>query len=751
MSADRRIFRVASLTLVNAMLFQEVISQKEPIKTLRDTIESKDIVGEFVSQWKQIEKKINFVPIFKVAREILLALPASPETDNALRQLSSAAISISRKRAALRHDLMGRIFHRLLADAKFFGAFYTKIPAATLLLKLAIGENKWNVNWADSESVGQLRIADLACGTGTLLKAALAAIVDRHIEESISAGKAAHPDEVHRILVEDSLWGFDVLSSAIHLAAAAIAMHDPKVTVKRMHLYALPLGGASNALGSIDFAEGRNLYVQKTLIGASLGPEEATTKRKVSARLPTLNLCTMNPPFTRSVYGNLLFGGISEAERGEMQQKLRKVLDESKLEANITAGLGSAFVAIADHMMAKNGVLALVLPKAVLCGSSWEPTRSIFGKYDLQYVICSHEPNNWNFSESTDLSEVLLVLARKQEKKTCKTRFINLWTQPKTSVESLAIAREAEERTPANLSITAGTCEIRTDGKKFGEITEVSLEENTQLSWALPVSFAQTDLCRVAFHLSRGKIFLPTQGVVGSIKMGRLDRVASLGPDGRDIYDGFSLSKSPTAYPAFWGYEAEDLQGLVHNPNQYLNPLTRALPGRHLRDANLLWSRAGTLMLPKELWLTTGRVAAVILPEPVLSNVWWPTRWLSEDKEERSAMETHLALWFNSTLGLLTMLMLRQETRGAWIKFPKAWYEQFQILDLKSLTGTQIDSLDELWNKIKDKTFLPFPQMAVDETRKMIDDVFCRVLKLPALDQLRIMLSKEPFISMQSL
>jgi hypothetical protein len=38
---DRRIYRVASLTLVNAMLFQELISQREPVKTLRHTLESR--------------------------------------------------------------------------------------------------------------------------------------------------------------------------------------------------------------------------------------------------------------------------------------------------------------------------------------------------------------------------------------------------------------------------------------------------------------------------------------------------------------------------------------------------------------------------------------------------------------------------------------------------------------------------------------------------------------------------------------
>jgi hypothetical protein len=752
MNDDLRVYRVASLTLVNAMLFQEVISQRERIKTLRETIESKDIVGEFNLQWKYIESKIDFIPIFKVAREILLALPSSPETDKALRRLAESAIKISRNRAALRHDLMGRIFHRLLADAKFFGAFYTKIPAATLLLKLAINENNWGIDWTDPDSIGQLCIADLACGTGTLLKAAMAAIVDKHIDESISSGLVARPDEVHRNLVENSLWGFDVLSSAVHLAASAIAMHDPRITVKRMHIYALPLGGKSQkmrALGSIDFASAKTLHVQKTLIGASIGPEEATSKKKVGMSLPSLHLCTMNPPFTRSVYGNLLFGGVGEAERGDLQERLREVLDESKLEANITAGLGSAFVAIADRMMTKNGVLALVLPKAVLNGSAWAPTRSLFRRYHLQYVICSHEPKNWNFSESTSLSEVLLILAKKRRDESSLTKYINLWSQPKTSVEALAVVREAHRKIAADLSATTGVCEIRTDGKKFGEMTQLSFHGHSQMSWALPASFAQTDLCRVAYFLSQGKLLLPGLGHIGNLKMVQLSDVATLGPDGRDIYDGFSLTSSSTPYPAFWGYNAEELSKLTQVSNQYLNPLTKPLPGRHLRDANLLWSRSGTLMLPKELRLTTSRVAGVVLPTSALSNVWWPTRWTSDNPQLRTLMEQRLALWFNSTLGLFTMLMQGQETEGAWMKFPKAWYERLQILDLNSLTKSQSAALDKLWVTVKSQDLLPFPQMSGDQTRKLIDDTFSHMLGIPSLDQLRTMLSREPFISMR--
>ncbi|MFC1486369.1 hypothetical protein ACFLRN_01600 [Thermoproteota archaeon] len=745
-----RIYRVACLTLANAMLFQEIISQKESIKTVRQTAESLDIVDEFNRQWKFIEKNIDFAPIFKVAREILLSLPSNPETEQALRRLAKSALKISRNRSALRHDLMGRIFHRLLADAKFYGIFYTKIPAATILLKLAIENNEWSIDWTDPDSICELQIADLACGTGTLLKSAMEAIVDRYIEETIEIGKKAQPTEVNRCVIENSLWGFDVLSSAIHLAASALVMHDPNATVSKMRLYALPLGGNQLKLGSIEFALGNTMHIQKTLIGASIGPETATTRELQSTSLPMLDICTMNPPFTRSVYGNLLFGGVNVTNRSELQKRLRTVLNKGKLDANITAGLGSVFVAIADKMMKKNGVLALVLPKTILSGIAWEPTRSLFKKYQLQYVVCSHEPGNWNFSESTSLSEVLLVLVKKKEPN-ISTLFVNLWSQPKTNIESLAIVRQIQQNIPAELETTTGICEIKTGDKKYGEMTKLSIKDYNQISWAIPTSFAQTDLCRIAFFLSQGKIFVPTKGEVGRLKIKKLEDLFILGPDGRDIYDGFSLTGNQTMYSAFWGYNSENLRQISQNSNQSLNPLTEALPGRNLRDANLLWSRAGTLMLPKELRLTTSCVTGVVLPKKALSNVWWPTRSLSQDEESQLSMERNLALWFNSSLGLLSLLMNRQETEGSWVKFPKKWYEQLEIFDIEALNEDQLILLDELWNEVHMNDLLPLPEMNSDKTREKIDNVFSNILSIPSLAYLRELLSREPMISNQSL
>ena len=154
-------------------------------------------------------------------------------------------------------------------------------------------------------------------------------------------------------------------------------------------------------------------------------------------------------------------------------------------------------------------------------------------------------------------------------------------------------------------------------------------------------------------------------------------------------------------------------------------------------------------MLAKELWLTTNRLSSVILPGPALSNVWWPTRWKIGTEAEKQALERKLGLWLNSTLGLFSILMQRQETRGAWCKFPKAWYEELPVLDFRSLSQRDHTKLDQLWESVRGERFLPFPQMVNDTLRKRVDDIFSDVLQLPPMDPLRDLLAKEPLLSIR--
>jgi len=356
-SADQKVLRIASLTLVNAMIFQQVLAeQDERIKSLNRAVEGKNVAESLFKTWNAI-LEIDYVPIFTTAKDIIRELVGVPNADAALKCLAEAALRITGRRAALRHDLMGRIYHRLLGDAKFFGAFYTTVPAATLLLKLTLEPAEFEIDWSRLDEIAKLRVADLACGTGTLLKATLQTIVENHVRARAEKGQFPDLKAVHKLLVEKVLWGLDVVPFAIHLAGSALALHEPDVEFGVMNLSTLPVGGQQTRLGSLDLLTGQEVSVQATLFGAAAAPSRVSGKGDVKDRieLPKLSLCVMNPPFTRSVGGNLLFGHAPAKERARMQAALKKVVAREGVPANITAGLGSVFVALGHRRLEATG------------------------------------------------------------------------------------------------------------------------------------------------------------------------------------------------------------------------------------------------------------------------------------------------------------------------------------------------------------------------------------------------------------
>jgi hypothetical protein len=224
--------RIAGLTIVNAMIFQEVLADYEnQVEHLRQTLQYPDSISAFAEHWNYILSYINYYPIFHVAHQLLLGLPSNPDVEQALRSLAQTALEVVRQRAALRHDLMGRIYHRLLADAKYLGTFYTSVPAATLLLKLLFDRNRWSVDWGNLEEIETFKFGDLACGTGTLLMAAAEAISDNYLRACGEQQVEPQLPRLSRLLIEDIIYGYDVLLSALHLTASTLALRAPDVTL----------------------------------------------------------------------------------------------------------------------------------------------------------------------------------------------------------------------------------------------------------------------------------------------------------------------------------------------------------------------------------------------------------------------------------------------------------------------------------------------------------------------------------------
>jgi len=755
---ERAACRVGGLVIMNAMIFQEVLSGSDArVKAIANLPGDKDPVMRFAEHWGYILREIDYYPIFHLAEEALRSCTSFREILAAVDGLSEAARELVDMRAPMRHDLMGRVYHRLLSQAKYLGTYYTSIPAATLLLEMALRPKAWDVSWHDLDGLRDFHVVDLACGTGTLLMAAAQAVAENYIEASQGKGPGLDLPALHRVLAEDVMYGYDVLASAVHLTASTLALRAPEVAFREMNLYSLPLGGEKRRLGSIEFLNSRTVNMHVDLFAGPsasgrVSPSQAS--EPVPAPLPRIDLCVMNPPFTRSVGGNLLFGSSPPEERRQMQKKLSRMLRVPGVLASSTAGLGSVFLAVAHSHIKPGGRLAVVLPKAVLSGVAWGPSRELLRcYYRVEHVICSHDPERWNFSESTDLSEVLLVAVkanRKPDAQDGRVTAVNLWRNPTTPFEALAIAERLRRQPAPDLEQGQGALELRLGEQKLGEAVSVSWEFlKSRESWLLPCAFAQADLIRVAHNLLQGYLWLPGRARRRKLPLCPLGDLGSLGPDRRDVHDGFALSKTPTAYPALWGHDAEQQVSISQPCNAYLTPLGSAKKGRPLRRVEDLWPLAGRLLLAERLWLNTQRLIATRVPQPCLSNVWWPLRLSPRTKVEQR--EKALALWLNSTLGLVCSLSDRLVTRGAWVAFKKPTLLATPVLDVAGLGKSRLSSLAEAYTGLAEQVLRPFPQIAEDPVRAEIDEAVRKAFRLPDFSILRTLLAQEPILSLERL
>ncbi len=703
-----------------------------------------DIHSAILDQWKLIITEINYYPIFFTAHELLLCLSADADLQKALIELSDTALKVVACRASLRHDLAGRIYHRLLEEAKYLGAYYTAIPSASLLLKLALSPDHYKCDWSNIESIRDLRIADLACGTGTLLMASADVVLDNYVRACVPNGTQPEITSLHHTIVEDIIHGYDVLSSAVHLTASTLTLRVPETPVNTTHLYRMPLGGNDHALGTLDFLD--KYDIAGILFGQT---EQVTGKGKgaaMGATIPTLDLCVMNPPFTRSVGDNLLFGNLPDKERKPMQARLKKLVASNNIKASITAGLGSVFAALGDKHIREAGTLALVLPKALLCGPSWKPTRDLIANsYFVDYIITSQHVGHWNFSENTSLSEVLVV-ARKSKLKTglkANTTYVNLWRQPANSIEALSIAREvADDDLPDLLTSPVGK-EVVVADQKFGEAYRIDWREISEKSWSMPASFATFTLNKMLMELTTGKLCFPGERTVYELPTCRLDKLGSLGFDRRDVHDGFTVAKSKTQYPALWGHGSDVAMRLSLSPNRWLSPRSKAAKGRPLRDANELWKKAGRILLTERFRVNTMPVTATYVDEPVMSNVWWPFNLRDKLTIEDAKA---LVLWLNSSLGVMTLLGFRVETEGAFIGFKKPILAQLPVLDVSKLASAARRKLAHEFDAVKEKDLQALPEMTNDHVRIRIDKAIQKALRLPDLSGFRALLEREPIV-----
>ena len=360
----------------------------------------------------------------------------------------------------------------------------------------------------------------------------------------------------------------------------------------------------------------------------------------------------------------------------------------------------------------------------------------------LAMVISSHDPLRWNFSDSTELSECLLIATLRPEQANAtghRTVFANLWRNPTSVSDAHRMAQAIASTVPALVEGT-GTALLEADGQHVGGLLSVPEPSLSSDRW-LGVQFARGDALRCALRLlNEGKVVIPGQSGAAQLSLCKLDELGRVGPDRRDMWDGFQDIADVTACPMAANHNTEIQRSVATDPNRYLAPLTEARPGRKLKPLQQLWEGAGQLLVAERLRLNTARIIAMRADRPVLSNVWRPVRTENRDTENRD-WEKALTLWMNSSLGILAMLANRTSTEGAWGALKKAGLEVLPVLDVRALTNKQLQGLVDLFDQIAVMKFERLPEMAKCSARRALDDGLSDVPGLPELSMLRELLT----------
>ena len=380
-------------------------------------------VGKFLEAWRGI-LAVDYRPVFETARVALLALPTTPDIAQAVYALAGEVARIAGLVHGLRHDLLGRIFHRVLDTARYDGSFYTSTPAAVLLAALAIRAE--DCDWSDPNAIERLRICDPACGTGTLLMAAAERIRDLRQQ----AGPI--DDEAEQLLalalVENVLWGYDINLTATHMAASTLGMLSPSTKFGRMNVHRTLLGVYEGTpyLGSLEFLTG-----QPRLAGWPSISQQVDDDGEPPEQPPKMDLVIMNPPFTRDSLRHDQFSRNDELALKHREKAIVETLDDP--EAARLSGGANSFLVLAENLSnATSATLAVVLPTAIATNPAASGTRKYLAEnFHVDAIVSSHDPERINMSENTSISEMLLVCRRRESGELKPpTQFINLAVNP---------------------------------------------------------------------------------------------------------------------------------------------------------------------------------------------------------------------------------------------------------------------------------------------------------------------------------
>ena len=728
--------RMACAIIANAMIFHDRIAG------MHDNIDALNMVcgagvpdpqDATLEAWTTI-LKINYWPIFAIGRDILSQLPAEFAV-RTLRRLRLTAASVNGTGMNNAHDLTGRVFQRLISDRKYLATFYTLPASAALLARLAVAKME-GIDWGDPEAIGNLKIGDFACGTGALLSAVYEQIASRHE----SAGGDA--STIHSVMMEEVLYGCDVMPSAIHITGSTLAGIQPEIGYKNSRLYTMPYGRQQDGTvktGSLELLQSSGVL---TLFNTSdpafrTGSVGEETAAQINAEIPddSFDLAIMNPPFTSNTKHfdaddgvlNAAFAAYDSStdDQKEMSERLKFLSKGTAYHGH--AGLASAFASLAHQKLKDGGIIALVLPFTAINGSAWSKFRELVRSSfcDLSIVsIAASSDHDLSFSADTGMAECLVI--GKKQGTTERGHFTSLRSRPKGFSQAAAIATYMIDH-PLVRAIEAGPyggTAVVVGDELVGETVNASVVDS-EGGWGM-ARILDASIAQVANPLAQGSLWLPTEQTALALPIAPLTKVGTRGVDHQfyvsEAHKGpfIKTHPSPTAtFPSLWNHDAKRETKLVCLPDSQM------LVREGMEDvAQKLWGVASRSHITQEFRFTSQPLAVALTDQKCIGGRAWPNVSFPDQR-----FDSVFAIWGNTSLGLLLFwwhASRQQSGRGA---MTINGIETLPVLDFRTLSEEQLATAESIFDEFRKLDLMPAYLADADPNRALLDRcVICDLL-----------------------
>ena len=569
-------------------------------------------------------------------------------------------------------------------------------------------------------------MADLACGSGTLLNAYLEVVKNRIRKAGGGERSAA---EFHKYAVERLVTGLDINPVSLQMAAGRMTLANPSVDYRKMALRAMPYGsvdGEGVRLGALELLTDADVVGPAATAADDGGSgqggffDSSAVDPEVVQDVEDRRLVMMNPPFTANdKKGRKFTPEVTKAlQRRELQIRDRLAASDEEAAGVIDANsIQTMFTPLAEKVLAQDqAILATIMPVTVCTGAAaLRQRRFLASRFHIDMIVCSHDPREPNLSTHTSINECLLVARREGEVSRAATMFVNLRRFPRT-VEAVQ-------------DVVAATRNQRID--EIGSVCEWPEDLVRAGDWS-PVQWFDPKLAEAAAQVREAP------------GLCQLNAVYDMGPAGQRIRDAFQPvtdgSSTEDDVDVFDSVSSDLRVSLASRPDA----LWRPRRGKESMVRSYL-ARTGWVLLANRGRVNNARLVGVCASAKSFGSGFMPV--VTETRAQAKA----LCLVWNSTPVLLQLLNMRTKML-MYLSWSVAQLGSVRVPESLNDATDAPGALVEVYNRLCRARLQSWAQADADPVRREIDEAVAETYGISAgvLADWRERLAKEPTVANRS-